>query len=1017
MPDRKLRLAINRQLIGKNEAGRKDLFVYGWENVEVTLAKLAAAVTEGIAFTAQLTGKRKAANFLASDVVSADIDRGMTIEQALDHPIVKQHAALIFTTSSHTPTAHRFRIVFVTPRTITDAREMRALARSLALRLGGDLAATDATRISYGNRGAQTWLVDGELSIELLDELIAQSINPPVTNRAAGGVLAGVRSALRLDPSQLIRLADGIVLPFSKVPPKSQVHCPFHADEHASAFICTSERGVNGLRCSTCVGTYWPPGGEDDVDFHHFDRVVRQVREYFERHRDYGPLGILLNMSAPRVGLLGCNIDSNGRDPAPPKLFPGLTLIKSPKGSGKTAALKRLITDSATTLLVGHRRALIRQTCKRLALSCYLDPEGDYGRLGVCLDSLDIIPRARRYSVVILDESEPLLAHFLADTIDQRQGGGRESLFKNFCTIVSRAKYVVALDADLGWVTFNTLTRMMAPALPDPVQGDLFDQNRAAVRLWLNETKPGRGKTVQVFRSKQHLIADLMQAAADGKRIFVTANSKTLINDIAAMIADRLPRLRQIVITADTVAGEAQKAFLENAQEQALNYDAMLTSPAVGTGVDITFPGRAQLIDAVFAFGEANITTHLDFDQQLARVRDPGAVRVWINPRRFHYETNVDAVRRELLENAIFKCLLIDHNGPGGTARYVEDDPLIEMAAMIISQQRASKNALRDHFIEHKHEQGFLVEFVEPTDEARATGKELLEVGKRLGHEKYVQRLLAAPPLRGHDFMRVSNAIEGGQVVADDEWWSCQRDKIELFYRRPVTADLIARDARGRWRQRIMLLEAVERAAAGRAPNRARISNLGAAERAATGLILNRARAMNLEATEQTGAGRNTDRALEPLDRRLKFLRDIDDPPIAIARLLQLTPVMRNAAWNADAVFDGDQLAAFARFAMDNKAALENVLGIEIRRDVAIKPMSQLKSVLSLIGLDIAKAGATKIAERKTYRYRLDGEALQRAKAVLTARERKTAWRFMAELHGWADDDANPDHESSDDAA
>ena len=127
------------------------------------------------------------------------------------------------------------------------------------------------------------------------------------------------------------------------------------------------------------------------------------------------------------------------------------------------------------------------------------------------------------------------------------------------------------------------------------------------------------------------------------------------------------------------------------------------------------------------------------------------------------------------------------------------------MAALIVSQQRASKNALRDHFVSHKQWQGFVVEFVEPTDEVKATGNELLDVGKRLGHEKYVQRMLAVPPLRGREFTRVSDAIEGGQVVRDDDWWSFQRTKIELFYRRPITADPQELDNRGRYRAGIML--------------------------------------------------------------------------------------------------------------------------------------------------------------------------------------------------------------------
>jgi hypothetical protein len=160
MQQKPLRLAINRQLIDKNDSGSDALFVYGWENVELTVPELATLVSSGVAYTAQLTGRRKAANFSASDIVSVDIDGGMTVEQALAHTLVRQHAALIYTTASHKPDAHRFRIVFPTARTITDPREMRSIARSLALRLSGDPAAVDATRIYFGNRGARLWLLD-----------------------------------------------------------------------------------------------------------------------------------------------------------------------------------------------------------------------------------------------------------------------------------------------------------------------------------------------------------------------------------------------------------------------------------------------------------------------------------------------------------------------------------------------------------------------------------------------------------------------------------------------------------------------------------------------------------------------------------------------------------------------------------------------------------------------------------------------------------------------------------------
>ena len=968
---RKLRTGINRRVINKNEAGEEALFAWGWENAELTPGELAEHIKRGVAYTAQLKGKRKAANFLASDIISVDVDRGMTVEGALADPLVAKHASMIYTTVNHRPDAHRFRIVFVTPRTITEAEEMRAAMRSLALRLNGDPSATDAARIFFGNTGAQVWLLGNEMGAALLDELIAQSIH--AREGGAGRTIRATRSAMPIDPRQVIRLASGHAMPFSSIAPKTSVYCPFHADVHASAHVVVSQRGVHGLRCSACASTYWPAGGADDFDFFNFDRVARRAREYFDHHRGFESAGILAPTTDTRVGLLGCNITITDGEPAPPWLMPGVTLIKSPKGSGKTESLKRLIADEKKILLVGHRRSLIAQSCKRLDFSCYLNETGTRSTVGVCLDSLKFIRDQHAqigYDVVILDESEQVLAHFLSDTIDRH--GALNEIFELFSSVVRKAKYVVALDADLGWVTLNTLARMME--LPDLSQRDLFEAAPPAARLWLNTGKSGQGKTIALYSSKTHLVAELMQTAADGKRAFVTANSKGLVEKLAGALATKQPGARVLVITADTVGGAAQRGFLEDPQREALKYDVILTSPAVGTGVDITFPKQAQLIDVVFGLCVANVNTHFDFDQQLARVRHPGEVRAWIDPRRFHYETSVDVVRRELLEEGLYRHLLIDRKGPGGTARFIDDDPLIEMAALATAQRRASMNALLQNFIAHKREQGYEIEFVDFADD-KGLGAEFLDAGKEFGEAQYRARMLAAPPLQHESFSEQSRAIEKSRAVSESAWWSVRRTKVELFYRRLISAELLTLDNRGRYRAAIMLFQRVDRAAA----------------------------------WEAMHGG-------EPLDHGDKFLRSQYRTASAITKLLQLTPLLRGAAWDTEVVIEGDQLVDFARFAKANKAALENLLGMEIRRDIDEKPMAQLKAVLRKIGLDLARAGTTKRDGRKIYRYRLDAEALRRIRSVLAARERTTAWRFLCELHGWPFDDEDY-REDFDDAA
>jgi hypothetical protein len=160
----KLKIALHPNLIDKNEAGDKSLFAFGWQNVEVTPDEFTTAIAEyGWAYCAQLTGVRKESNFLACNVASVDVDHGLTVEEALASPLVQQHALLLYTTVRHTPDDHRFRLVFPLSEPITDPRRMRQISRGLARRLGGDMAATDPARISFGNRKAQVHHIGGAI--------------------------------------------------------------------------------------------------------------------------------------------------------------------------------------------------------------------------------------------------------------------------------------------------------------------------------------------------------------------------------------------------------------------------------------------------------------------------------------------------------------------------------------------------------------------------------------------------------------------------------------------------------------------------------------------------------------------------------------------------------------------------------------------------------------------------------------------------------------------------------------
>lgn len=66
--------------------------------------------------------KRLASNFISTDFLVFDIDEGMTIDKAAEIVEKEKLCALILPSTSHTPEAHRFRIILPLARTISSVK-------------------------------------------------------------------------------------------------------------------------------------------------------------------------------------------------------------------------------------------------------------------------------------------------------------------------------------------------------------------------------------------------------------------------------------------------------------------------------------------------------------------------------------------------------------------------------------------------------------------------------------------------------------------------------------------------------------------------------------------------------------------------------------------------------------------------------------------------------------------------------------------------------------------------------
>ena len=192
--------------------------------------------------------------------------------------------------------------------------------------------------------------------------------------------------------------------------------------------------------------------------------------------------------------------------------------------------------------------------------------------------------------------------------------------------------------------------------------------------------------------------------------MYVSSNSRELIDALMKVIgkleAEADVTIPRIAITSKNSSGEQANNLSRISRRKYSSIRWFSPPPSLGTGIDITFPEGAAEIDAVFGFYESRLTNHFELDQQLARVRNPKEINVWINPARFFFETEFEVVVDDLLQTDLYRGTRYGLQREDRQS-IADSDPLLTMAALLTIKNRASLNNLKGNFIAHKETQGW----------------------------------------------------------------------------------------------------------------------------------------------------------------------------------------------------------------------------------------------------------------------------------------------------------------------
>jgi hypothetical protein len=995
----KIKAAVNPHVINKIEDQNSPLWQIAatdFECVELTIPELADHINRGHAYCVQHKGRRRDKNFQCSDILSVDIDKGWRVEDALKDGFVQKHAAILYPTASHTEARHRFRIVFRLPRTITDASEMRTAYTGIVRKFGGDAACTDACHFFFGSKNSNPILLDNVMSSEALEEILVLAREEKLADskRNADGAIvhcgpATRRSDISLAVDQQVTLKSGREMPVADLPHYTPVHCPVHVDNRASAFVVRSQSGVAGVHCRKCNATFWPPGMKRQsnvIDFYQVESIVAE-NEYWEDPANLdgdapddasndgmifvrGPkvssettckeISTVVSYDAPdgfaaiaEAEHSHFTFDSKYLAHLDTTPFDGVTFVRSPKGSGKTEWLVKVVQrckeEGQSVVLFGHRRTLISSMAERLGLTCYYYREG--GKLrnewpdshyAVCLDSVGKLlkPKVDKYDMVIIDESEQVFSHLIGDTM---RGKRRECALKLFHYLRS-AKSVILSDADLGQITVNTVFQSVNPDTP--------------YRFYLNTYKESRCP-VYFYEDDGQLTEEMIETVKAGGRHYVTTNSKH-----KAEVLDELLRrecgdaLRVLLVTSDTVSEPDVMQFINGVKTEFLNYDVVISSPTMGTGIDITFPDNAQLVDNVFGFFEARVNTHFDIDQQIARVRHPKSIRIWVAPQQFGFETDPNVIMQEAMDNGTLSDALL-RIASDGTPEV--DETYLSVYANVVSVSRASKNRLRQNLFELRARNGWQVDTVKPAPGSGVlAGKEKMDAAKIAVEARRNATLCAATQIDYDRYRVLSERKSAGIVISKGDDLSMRRYEIEVFYRTDITSDLVSLDDRGSYRDKVKFMQVY-------------LTPLEHLE--------SKARA-ELDAEYMP-----TDRSHEQLKKLL-----LHELLSAAGIADDNTPIKPNASVSQKT------LGQFVDVCQTKASKIQELLGVRVRHDVSKKAARQLSDILDVIGLSFGDTIRQKRDGVSTNIYPLDESSWETVNDIVNRRISSTTERSIPML-------------------
>jgi Domain of unknown function (DUF3854) len=333
----------------------------------------------------------------------------------------------------------------------------------------------------------------------------------------------------------------------------------------------------------------------------------------------------------------------------------GFVCIKSPKGTGKTMALRSFLQEhrgDRKVLVLTHRIQLGRSICQSLGLpwigQVKSDPKLEALGYGICVDSLHSRSQAKfdvedwENAIVILDEVEQVIWHALNSITCVNSRVRILSTLKALIqTVLNSGGLVIAQDADLSDISIDYLLSM----LDEPLEPWLL------VNQWRND----RLADTYIYDTKNPapLLLQMEKTIATGP-VYLCLDSQKVKSrwgsrNLETYLIEKFPDKKILRIDSETVADFSHPAYgiSKNVNAVVKQFDIVLATPTIGTGVSIDLTDHFVAVFGIFN----GVTSDAESRQALARVRTQVPRYVWASHYGLGKIGNGSSYYREIVDS------------------------------------------------------------------------------------------------------------------------------------------------------------------------------------------------------------------------------------------------------------------------------------------------------------------------------------------------------------------------------